>query len=190
MMNLDEVLDKIFNYYKKYGEKDYIGEEITQNEHMIQGAMFAERDGKPLEVVLALFLHDILNSGSVNNIKKVNTDRMGEFGACSHEKKGRCFLERMGVPYPIPQLVENHVISKRYLVSTDSNYYNKLSNASKKTLEYQGGIMSQSEIEYFQKDPLFKMSLKVREYDEMSKLKNVKLNPLIYYREMLKKYLM
>ena len=49
--------------------------------------------------------------------------------------------------------------------------------------------MSAEEALLFEKNPLFAKSLKVREYDEKSKLKNLKLKPLEYYRDLLKRYL-
>ena len=35
MLSIEQRLDKIFSYYEKYGERDYIGEDVTQLEHMI-----------------------------------------------------------------------------------------------------------------------------------------------------------
>jgi len=34
-------ITKIFSLYRKYGDKDYIGEAISQNEHMLQAAQLA-----------------------------------------------------------------------------------------------------------------------------------------------------
>ena len=195
--SVNDIIDKIFRYYELFGEKDYIGEEITQNEHMIQGAMFAEKDEQPIEVVIALFLHDIghliqleIDEETIKCPDKRNSQRMGDYGSLNHEVKGRMFLENIGIPYPIPKLVENHVKTKRYLVYKNPEYYQKLSSASKMTLCYQGGPMNLNEVAEFENDPLFEMSLTVREYDEKSKLKNLKLNSLDYYRDMIRHYLL
>ena len=51
--------EKLFCLYEKFGSEDYIGEPVTQTEHMIQAAMFAENDGCSPDVVLACFFHDI-----------------------------------------------------------------------------------------------------------------------------------
>ena len=58
-MKVTEIVDKIFYYYDNFGQSDYIGEPVTQIEHMVQGAMFAEQEGKKAEIILAMFLHDI-----------------------------------------------------------------------------------------------------------------------------------
>ena len=43
-MSLQTCVDSIFDYYYKYGNQDYIGEEISQIEHMTQAAMLAENE--------------------------------------------------------------------------------------------------------------------------------------------------
>ena len=50
---------EVFDLFKKYGDRDYIGEPVSQEEHMIQCAMLAEKDGYSDEVILGVFLHDI-----------------------------------------------------------------------------------------------------------------------------------
>lgn len=178
-------VNKIFSYYEKYGSSDYIGEPVTQIEHMTQGAMFAELDHQKPEIVIAMFLHDI---GHL--LVEDNPELMGDLGVANHEKIGRKFLEDLGVPYPIPNLVENHVKVKRYLVAINPSYYEKLSDASKKTLEYQGGPMNKDEVQEFVKDPLFKDSLLVRSYDEKSKVKDMKIKSLEYYKNYIIRFLL
>ncbi len=36
---------EVFALYEKYGQADYIGEPVSQLEHMIQAAQFAEEEG-------------------------------------------------------------------------------------------------------------------------------------------------
>ena len=187
-LNVTEVVDKIFSYYERYGNQDYIGEPVTQIEHMVQGAMFAEKDNRKPEIVLAMLLHDI---GHLLEFEvKDESEKMGDLGVMHHESKGRHFLETLGIPYPIPNLVENHVKVKRYLVGKNKIYYEKLSEASKQTLTYQGGPMTPEEIEEFEQDPIFEMSLLVRKYDEMSKVPDMKIKSLDYYRGYLTSYLL
>ena len=186
--DVKERVDKIFSYYEKYGNRDYIGEPVTQVEHMIQGAMFAELDCKSPEVVLALFLHDIGHLLEFDS--KDEKEKMGDLGVMNHETKGKIFLQQLGIPYPIPNLVENHVKVKRYLVGKNPEYYENLSSASQKTLEYQGGPMTNDEIREFESDPLFSESLVIRDYDDMGKIPNMKIKSLDYYRGYLTSYLL
>ena len=183
-MEIKKIVDEIFFFYETYGNNDYIGEEVTQIEHMVQSAMLAENDCKSNEIILAAFLHDIGHLIAFNS-----TDTMGGLGATGHENIGAEYLRSKKIIYPIPELVCNHVKGKRYLTYKYADYYNKLSDASKKTLEYQGGPMNQKEAEEFEKDPLFKESLKMREYDDKSKIVGMKINNLKYYKKMLINYL-
>mgnify|MGYP003449482420 CR=1 FL=1 len=56
---IEESVNEIFGLYQKYGDEDYIGEPVSQVEHMCQAAQLAEAEGYPEEVVLAAFFHDI-----------------------------------------------------------------------------------------------------------------------------------
>ena len=97
---------------------------------------------------------------------------MNGLGVCDHGKVGR-HLEQINMDKKVCKLVENHVNAKKYLVSTDTTYYNKLSEASKKTLEYQGGKMTPEEITIFQNDPDFISMIAVRFHDDNGKEINV-----------------
>jgi 2-amino-1-hydroxyethylphosphonate dioxygenase (glycine-forming) len=100
---------------------------------------------------------------------------MGGIGTKSHEKIGADFLRQKGFSERIAKLVENHVQAKRYLTYKQPDYLNHLSEASKKTLELQGGVMSESEAFAFEKDPLFDISIKMRNWDEQAKELNTPL---------------
>jgi predicted HD phosphohydrolase len=54
-----------------------------------------------------------------------------------------------------------------------TDYYQQLSEASRRTLEYQGGVMSEAEADAFERDPLCSVSLRMRQWDEMAKEMNV-----------------
>ena len=182
---------KILDLFYKYGKKDYIGEELTQTEHMIQSSMLAINNIKSIpnkfknDFVLACFLHDI---GHLLAFDSDNYDKMGEYGLTNHEKLGADFLRSLGIKYPIPELVENHVKGKRYLVGKNPSYINELSEASKKTLIYQGGPMNEEEILTFEKDELFDLSLKIRDYDDKAKIKDKKILGLEFFEKLLDDY--
>ena len=86
-------------------------------------------------------------------------------------------------------VVENHVAAKRYLVATDSSYQSKLSEASWQTLQWQGGPMSEDEANAFKQHPYFSDIIKVRLWDEESKLTGIDLLPLSFFKDKLHDYL-
>lgn len=169
--DVDQVVTDIFALYEKYGHADYIGEPVSQLEHMSQSAQLAMSHGCDDDVVLAAFFHDI---GHLCGDRE-EENSMGGYGIKRHEKIGADFLRVKGFPERVARLVENHVQAKRYLTWRDPEYYNGLSEASKKTLSFQGGIMSNEEAHAFQKDPLFEASILLRRWDELAKEINIPL---------------
>jgi predicted HD phosphohydrolase len=111
-----ENINELFKLYLTYGNEDYIGENVSQIEHALQCANLAEKDGFPIQTVLAAFLHDIghLLGQKLNKPQMKSFDNV--YGVEDHEKLGANYLRNFGVPENICYLVENHVFGKRYLV--------------------------------------------------------------------------
>lgn len=164
MRTAEQVVETVFALYQQHGDEDYIGEPISQLEHMSQAAQLALDEGFDDEVVLAAFFHDIghICGGAEGN--------MGGFGVVSHERVGAEYLRRCGFGERMAKLVEYHVEAKRYLTLRQPGYYERLSEASRRTLEYQGGVMSEAEADAFEQDPLCVVSLRMRVWDEEAKL--------------------
>jgi phosphonate degradation associated HDIG domain protein len=163
--SVDETISEVFDLYRTFGDNDYIGEPVSQIEHMSQAAQLAIQEGYEDEVVLAAFFHDI---GHICVMKNTAND-MGGYGTKSHEKIGADFLREKGFPEKLAALVENHVQAKRYLTFKYPDYFNNLSEASKQTLIFQGGVMKQEEAVAFEEDPLFHLSIQMRHWDEKAK---------------------
>lgn len=176
MRTQSEVVDEVFNLYGKFGDADYIGEPVSQIEHMSQSAQLAIDEGFDDEVILAAFFHDIGHICVMNasqGADHISGESMGGYGQKSHERIGADYLRSCGFPERVAKLVENHVQAKRYLTFKYPEYYEKLSEASKKTLEFQGGVMSGNEAHAFETDPLFEISILMRRWDELAKEINV-----------------
>ena len=159
----EQVIAEVFALYERFGDSDYIGEPVSQIEHMSQTAQCAMAEGFDDEVVLAAFFHDI------GHICAEGAENMGGFGVVSHERLGADYLRRAGFSERMARLVEYHVQAKRYLTLKEPGYYERLSEASRRTLEYQGGVMSAEEAEAFEQDPLCAVSLRMRQWDEQAK---------------------
>ncbi|MGX0892986.1 phosphonate degradation associated HDIG domain protein [Pseudomonas sp. ADAK2 TE3594] len=159
----EQVIAEVFGLYERFGDNDYIGEPVSQIEHMSQAAELAMAEGFDDEVVLAAFFHDI------GHICAEGAENMGGFGVVSHERLGAEYLRRAGFSERLARLVEYHVQAKRYLTLKEPGYYERLSEASRRTLEYQGGVMTAAEAEAFEQDPLCAVSLRMRQWDELAK---------------------
>jgi len=172
--------DEIFSLYEQFGASDYIGEPVSQIEHMCQAAQLAEAEGYDEDVVLAAFFHDI--GHLCEHI--FNTESMNGYGIVDHEGLGGQYLREKGFSEKIARLVESHVAAKRYLTYKHPDYYNKLSEASKKTLAQQGGVMSEVEARQFEEDHLHPLFIKLREWDDKAKIEHIPLPSLEIYRQM------
>ncbi|MBS1626140.1 MAG: HDIG domain-containing protein [Bacteroidetes bacterium] len=177
--SIQQKVDDIFALYEQHGAEEYYGEAVTQLEHMCQSAELARTGGYDDEVVLAAFFHDI---GYL--IHSRNKETMGSYGRTNHEKEAGAFLRSMGFSERVAQLAEQHVNAKRYLTYADPAYYDRLSEASKKTLEYQGGPMKDAEAKAFREDPLFDLNITMRKWDEEAKLTDQPLPDLNIYKHM------
>lgn len=180
LLTIEQKLDLLFGLYDKYGNEDYIGEPVSQLEHMYQSASCAQSGGYDESVILAAFFHDIGHLAS--HLKK--TDSMNGFGVKRHEQIGAEFLRELGFPEKITLLVENHVQAKRYLTFKSPDYYELLSEASRQTLIFQGGPMNEREAEDFENHELFELSLEMRKWDEEAKEENIPVGDLKAFREM------
>jgi 2-amino-1-hydroxyethylphosphonate dioxygenase (glycine-forming) len=166
---VDQIIDEVFDLYELHGGEDYIGEPVSQLEHMSQSAQLAVEQGYDDEVVLAAFFHDIGHICVMQNA----SNSMDGYGVKRHEKVGADYLRSKGFPERIAKLVESHVQAKRFLTYKYPEYYNSLSDASKKTLEFQGGRMEKDEADVFEADSLFETSILMRKWDELAKEINV-----------------
>jgi 2-amino-1-hydroxyethylphosphonate dioxygenase (glycine-forming) len=157
-------VDGLFALYDDFGVADYIGEPVSQREHMLQAASLAARAGERPALVLAALLHDVghlvaLRDGSPQT----------RLGANGHEELGARAVLEAGLPGEIADLVRSHVSAKRYLVAADDRYRATLSKASTMTLELQGGPMSDVEAARFCTSEMFSDALRLRGYDELAK---------------------
>lgn len=181
--NITPIVNEIFSLYEKYGAGEYAGEKVTQLQHMVQAGELAKNAGYDDEVILAAFLHDI------GHILESEHEQMDGFGTVDHEKVGADFLRERGFSERLARLVENHVSAKRYLTLKNPAYYEGLSEASKKTLEYQGGRMTEAEAAAFESDELFKEFIDMRFWDEQAKIEDMPLASIEYYKNLMIKYL-
>ena len=179
------IADEIMSLYEKHGGQEYAGERVTQLQHMLQSGELARAAGVDEEVVLAAFLHDI---GHICVSSDSHTSMNG-FGTIDHEEVGALFLDSRGFSGRLQKLVASHVDAKRYLTYADPGYYIGLSDASKATLEFQGGPMEESEAFAFESDPLFPLYIQLRKWDEQAKDENIIISDLNYYRQLIIEHL-
>ncbi len=166
---------EIIDIFEKRGAGAYFGEPVSQLEHALQAAHFAQQEGASDVLIVAALLHDIghLLDNSPEDIAHQGIDT-------HHEEVGLVWLEQRFGP-EVSQPVHLHVAAKRYLCATDPEYLNDLSPASALSLSLQGGPMSHSEIQEFEQHPFFREAVRLRRWDDKSKVEHFETPPLPAY---------
>eukprot|EP00164_Ancoracysta_twista_P000343 GFYU01000470.1.p1 GENE.GFYU01000470.1~~GFYU01000470.1.p1 ORF type:complete len:215 (-),score=55.07 GFYU01000470.1:24-605(-) len=155
--------------YDNFGNNDYIGEAISQNEHAIQAGILArQKNANDVQFVWGCLFHDL---GHLLGMEQGLKEMPGGIGIEKHEDIGADFLlEKLGDEYKrAAEIIRNHVNAKRYLAATTPAYAERLSEASKATLVQQGGIMTEEEVASFKADPCLNDYISMRRIDEAAK---------------------
>ena len=149
--------------FAKRGHEGY-GEGVSQLEHALQCAVFAERDGAAEPLVVATLLHDIGHM-----LHDLPEDIADQGVDTQHESLGSAWLsQHFGAAVSEP--VRLHVAAKRYLAASEAGYFDVLSEASKLSLKLQGGPMSPAEQQRFAAERFFADAVKLRRWDDEGKI--------------------
>ena len=181
-----EVVVRLAKLFAEQGEGEYLGEAVTQAEHMLQAAACAQRAGASNALVAASLLHDVghlLEDGETGEISGRELMDAGTDNRHSHT--GADWLAAAGFPEPVTEPVRLHVAAKRYLCAVEPGYFDRLSEASVYTLSVQGGPMSQGEAAEFERGAYARDAVTLRRWDEAAKDPDADVPDFDHYRAML-----
>lgn len=156
--NIPDRLTLIQDLFNANGSRHY-GEGVTQTQHAVQSYFLAKQAGANLELRLAAFMHDI------GHLLEPEDDEGVDL---SHEDSGAEWLISNNFGQRISDLVASHVWAKRYL-ACDEDYFNLLSEASKRSLILQGGPLNEEERSHYEKADYFEDALCLRRWDDLAK---------------------
>jgi len=172
METQNDIISGILKIFNEKGHSEYGGEAVTQLEHALQTATLAREHNASDQLITAALLHDIghllhdlPNDAPLHGIDDV------------HENKAAAFLRKY-FPDAVTEPVRLHVMAKRYLSSTEEDYYAMLSEPSKQSLVLQGGLMSSAEVSDFEQHPFFSDAVKLRKWDDQAKVKALPTAPV------------
>ena len=170
-------VDALFNYMERRGQSFY-DEVVTQLEHALQCAALAQQNEASSTLITGALLHDI---GHII-LDEHNADKAFLDMDLNHEAVGAEYLAPF-FPEAVTTPIRLHVPAKRYLCTTDPSYHDGLSEASKRSLIVQGGVMSDEEREAFEHIPHFEDGLTLRRWDDLAKVKGLEISGLETYRD-------
>ncbi|MGH8984107.1 MAG: HD domain-containing protein [Acidimicrobiia bacterium] len=139
------------------GAREDDGEEVDALAHHLQCAtVLAERDPDDVELQVAGLVHDIASS-------------VWPGRPATHARAGAALVEPL-LGARVAWLVGHHDEAKRYLVTTEPDYYGRLSPTSVVTLEAQGGLLLEEERTTLEAAPDLAALLTLRRADDDAKV--------------------
>ena len=173
------IVDEIFRVFEQYGGEQYLGEQVSMTEHMLQSAWAARQDGAPPLLVAAALLHDYGHF-----IHGLPEDSAEHGVDTQHEEVAYRFLaEHFGEEIAEP--IRLHVAAKRYLCAVEPAYFAQLSPASVLSLELQGGPCDDAEVAAFEASAYAQDAVRLRRYDDVGKVPGLETPGLEDYRGVL-----
>jgi len=167
--------EQVLRLFRQRGDSQYGGEAVSQLEHALQAAMFAEQAGATPSLIVAALLHD------VGHLLHRLADDAPDHGVDDrHEALAAAWLKARFGP-AVVEPVRLHVAAKRYLCAVDPEYRAQLSPPSAKSLALQGGPLAQDEIETFEAGPFFASAVQLRRWDEAAKVVNLRTPDLEHF---------
>ncbi|MEU9078965.1 TauD/TfdA family dioxygenase [Kitasatospora sp. NPDC048538] len=172
-------LDAIAALFADEGAGEYLGEEVTMAEHMLQAAAAAEAAGAPEHLVAAALLHDLGHFRGTLHGRDLMEGRDNR-----HSDTGADWLAQWFGP-EVTEPVRLHVAAKRYLCAVEPGYRERLSEASEYTLTVQGGPMDGPQAAAFAELPGAADAVAVRRWDEQAKVAGAGTPGFDHYRPLL-----
>jgi phosphonate degradation associated HDIG domain protein len=160
-------LADIESLFREHGHIEYSGEPVSQLEHALQAAHHAEQEGAEDALVTAAFLHDL--GHLLNRLGDTPTARGVDD---QHQYFAIPFLRPL-FPAAVIEPIRLHVDAKRALCALEPDYYERLSEDSKRSLALQGGIFSREQTQAFLAKPHARDAIRVRRWDDAAKVPGV-----------------
>lgn len=164
-MNPNDVFKEIDVMFNSAKAEEYLGEDITLVEHMVQCADLAASDDAPNWLIVAALLHDVghMLVNDAQEAQDAGEDR-------HHDEIGAEWIAQR-FPNNVVEAVRLHVDAKKFLVATDSEYFKKLSEASRLTLRIQGGALTAEQCVRFLELPFAREAIQLRLWDDAAKVR-------------------
>lgn len=144
----------------------YAGEAVTQLQHALQCAALAQAESAGASLTAAALLHDIghLAVGDGEGAGTGEVDAVRPHGALAAALLGNLFGPAVTEP------IRLHIDAKRYLCAVDERYWATLSEASQKSLVWQGGAFTKDEVLVFCRKAFAKDAIRLRRWDDAAKV--------------------
>jgi predicted HD phosphohydrolase len=180
-VNARRSLDDLFGRFRGEAAHQLYDEAVTELGHGLQAAELAIAEGADDALVAAALLHDVGHL-LVGDLFPIDQPLTKDF---VHEEVGARYLAKWFGP-EVTEPVRLNVAAKRYLVATDPAYFATLSPSSVRSLEVQGGAMSDAEVAAFRALPGWEGAVRLRIWDDLAKDADASPRPFAHHEPMLR----
>ncbi len=153
--------------FARHGASQYSGESVTQLQHALQTAHLAEASGGDDALVTACLLHDL---GHLLNDQGHGFDDTPSLRGIddTHQYSALPFLRGL-FPNAVLDAIKLHVDAKRYLCQANPDYFDRLSDDSRRSLALQGGVFSAAQAAAFLNQSGARDAVMLRQWDDLAK---------------------
>jgi phosphonate degradation associated HDIG domain protein len=170
MRNSPLTLEQIALLYTERAAARYGSELVSQLEHAQQCVQLARAEGAGEELAAAAFLHDIGHLAARRPLL------VGREIDDLHQYVAVPLLRGLFGP-GVLEPIRLHVEAKRFLCHAESGYWERLSPASKHSLELQGGPHTAAEATAFLEQRYARDAVRLRRWDDRAKVPGAALPP-------------
>ena len=165
--------------FSRHGANQYSGEPVTQLQHALQTAHLAEASGADDALVTACLLHDL--GHLLNDQGRGFNDTPSARGIDdTHQYYALPFLRGL-FPDAVLNAIKLHVDAKRYLCQANPNYFDRLSDDSKRSLALQGGVFSAEQAAAFLSQSGAHDAVMLRQWDDLAKQADLRTPSLAHF---------
>lgn len=158
---------EVFALFESFGSSNY-DEGVTLTEHSLQTAALARAAGATDALVVAALLHDV---GHLIQARDLGSENYLD-PDWAHDTIAADWLRpRFGAA--VAESVGHHVSAKRWLCAREPEYFASLSEASKASLEAQGGPFSDGAAGLWRAQPGAEEGIRLRRWDDDGKVEGV-----------------
>ncbi|MDA7949336.1 MAG: HD domain-containing protein [Hyphomicrobiaceae bacterium] len=178
-------MNEIWDALAKRGAEEYGGEQVTQLQHGLQCAALAEQEGAPDTLIVAALLHDIGHMIDIPDGETAESVAVKGIDTL-HEDVAAAFLKSW-FDDAVIEPIRHHVDAKRYLCFVEADYFDGLSEASKRSLELQGGAFNEAQARVWIAQPFAEEGVRLRRWDDQAKDPAAGTPPLSHFKEIVER---
>ncbi|KAJ2065442.1 hypothetical protein GGI17_000255 [Coemansia sp. S146] len=180
-MTPEQRVSKVFKLLENVGKEEHISGKMTQLDHALQAAHLAKKE----EIYWNGHAGNTSDTLDKKQTVKCPTGQVPNFLAVDRYEADDFTVRKLGFTKKTFELIESNVLARRYLMTTGYTFQVGANDGNVIEVAMKRDPLSPTEIQEFEKDPLFKQKVQLAKWDDAAaKATGVKPPALDTYRDM------